>query len=301
MLSLQPGMLMPSYCFSRNDPYDREAAVQFVLPPLISSREYMASIRAFRVPQDSLALWYLGQNGFILRSGDGPLIGIDLYLTNSCARLFAHLPFRLDRQLPVFIEPEDLDIDIFYTTHSHEDHADAETIRRFGRLAKALFAGPWEALEKYRSCGVPASSCLMIHPNQTITFEGSTEFTGTFALPTDNTDLNHAGLLIRFANGITFYNTGDTGYCELLASLLPHNVDLCAICINGGFNNLDALEAARIVKAIHPRVAIPSHYDMMINNTGDPNMLRTALDLVESDAAFHVMDYYRPWVYRAVR
>ncbi len=292
---------MSSYSFSRNDPYDHEAAVEFVLPPLIPSREYMASIRAFLVPEDGLALWYLGQNGFILRGGDGPLIGIDLYLTNSCAQIFPHLPFRLDRQLPVFIEPEDLEIDIFYSTHSHEDHANGETIRRFASNGKARFVGPWEVVEKYMSCGVHASACLTLHPNQTIHLDGLTEFTGTFALPTDNTDLNHTGILIRFANGITFYNTGDTGYCELLAPLLPRNVDLCAICINGGFHNLDALQAARIVKAIHPRVAIPSHYDMMINNTGDPNMLRTALDLVASDAVLHVMDYYRPWVYRRVR
>jgi hypothetical protein len=62
--------------------------------------------------------------------------------------------------------------------------------------------------------------------------------------------------LIRFANGITFYSTGDTGYCELLGSLLPCGVDLCAICINGGFHNLDSLQAARIGKAIDPGVAI---------------------------------------------
>jgi L-ascorbate 6-phosphate lactonase len=116
---------MPRYHFARNDPYNREAKIELVLPPLIPSRVYMESIRAFEVPTDGVAIWFLGQNGFILKSGEGPLIGIDLYLTNSCAALFAHLPYRLDRQLPVFIEPEDLDVDIFVTTHSHDDHADS--------------------------------------------------------------------------------------------------------------------------------------------------------------------------------
>jgi L-ascorbate 6-phosphate lactonase len=198
---------MPRYHFARNDPYDRDARIELVLPQLISSREYMQSIRAFEVPAEGLAVWFMGQNGFILKASNGPLIGIDLYLTDSCAQLFAHLPFRVDRQLPIFIEPEDLDIDVFFTTHSHDDHADPETIRRFVHKGQAEFIGPWESVEKYKRCGVPESCCLVLHPNQTIQLDGPTELTGTFALPTDNTDLNHSVVLIRFANGITFYNT----------------------------------------------------------------------------------------------
>jgi L-ascorbate 6-phosphate lactonase len=288
----------PRYHFARNDPYDRDAQIELVLPPLIPSREYMESIRAFEVPANGLAIWFTGQNGFILKPNEGPLIGIDLYLTNSCAELFAHLPFRLDRQLPIFIEPEDLDIDIFFTTHSHDDHLDPETIRRFISKRQAQFVGPWESVEKYKRCGIQESCCRVLHPNQTIQLDGPTELTGTFALPTDDTDLNHSGVMIRFANGITFYNTGDTGYCELLSSLLPTGVDLCAICINGGFHNLDPLQAARIVSVIDPAVVIPCHYDMMINNIGHPDMLRAALNLVASNAKVQIMDYYRPWVFR---
>ena len=289
---------MPRYHFARNDPYDRDARIELVLPQLISSREYMQSIRAFEVPAEGIAVWFMGQNGFILKASNGPLIGIDLYLTDSCAQLFAHLPFRVDRQLPIFIEPEDLDIDVFFTTHSHDDHADPETIRRFVPKGQAKFIGPWESVEKYKRCGVPESCCLVLHPNQIIQLDGPTELTGTFALPTDNTDLNHSGVLIRFANGMTFYNTGDSGYCELLGSLLPRGVDLCAICINGGFHNLDPLQAAHIVKAIDPAVVIPCHYDMMINNIGHPDMLRAALDVVGSKAQMQVLDYYQPWVFQ---
>lgn len=289
---------MPRYEFTRNDPYDRREEIQLVLPQLIPSRVYMESIRAFEVPADGLAIWFLGQNGFILKSSEGPLIGIDLYLTNSCAAMFAHLPYRLDRQLPIFIEPEDLDIDLFVTTHSHDDHADAETIRRFISMRQAQFVGPWESVEKYKSCGVPQSRCRVLHPNQTLQLDGPTELTGTFALPTDSTDLNHTGILIRFANGISFYNTGDTGHCELLESLLPRGVDLCAICINGGFHNLDPLQAARIVNVIDPGVAIPCHYDMMINNTSHPDLFRTALCLIGCTAKVQVLDYYQPWVFQ---
>ncbi len=289
------------YVFTKNDPFDRGAAIDLVVPRLLGSREYMESIREFSVPADSLAVWYMGQNGFLLKDAAGPLIGIDLYLSNSCATSFVHLPFRLDRQLPVFIEPEDLDVDIFLTTHSHDDHADPDTIRRMKNTGATHFLGPFDSIRVYRECGVPDSCCRLIHPGERVDLggsSGSTTLQATFALPTDATDLNHTGVLLEFANGVRFYNTGDTAYAERLADLLPHDVDICAICINGGFHNLAPLQAAAIVKAIRPRVVVPCHYDMMVNNVGSPEMLRVALDLVGCDAAFVLMKYYEPWLYR---
>jgi L-ascorbate 6-phosphate lactonase len=287
------------YVFSRNDPYDRNAPIQFVVPQRMGSRSYMESIRDFQPPADGIAIWFLGQNGFILKGPDGLLIGIDLYLTNSCASKFTHLPFRLDRQLPVFVEPEDLDIDVFITTHSHDDHADPETLRRVNKH-HMKFIGPVDSVRVYRECGVPEASTRTIHPGETLEFSDSTSVQATFALPTDGTDLNHTGVLCRFPNEITFYNTGDTAYAEVLGRLLPTQVDICAICVNGGFHNLTPGEAAKILMQIRPKVVVPCHYDMMINNIGSPEMLRVAMDLCGSVAPVRIMRYYEPWLYRKV-
>lgn len=295
---MKTGNTSEQYVFTRNDPYDRNAPIEFVVPQLISSREYMKSIREYPAPSDAVAAWYLGQNGFILKDSSNLLIGIDLYLSNSCATLFSHLPFRLDRQLPIFIEPEDLDIDVFMTTHSHTDHADPETIRRLKKNSGMQFLGPIDSIRVYEDCAVPKSACQLFHPGETFSVSDSITVQATFALPTDNTDLNHTGILISFTNGITFYNTGDTAWAERLPSLLPAGVDICAICINGGFHNLAPMEAASIIKAIHPQVVIPCHYDMMVNNVGSPKMLQVALDLVGSHTVFHQMQYYEPWLYK---
>ena len=283
--------------FTTNDPYDRSAPIQLVVPQLMSSREYMRSIRDFPVPPDALAVWYFGQNGFMVKSSAGPLIGIDLYLSNSCASAFPDLPFRLDRQLPIFVEPEDLDIDVFLTTHSHQDHADPETIRRVGKRPGIIFVGPYDSLRIYEACGIEGRCCRLLHPGETLE-AGDATVQATFALPTDRTDLNHMGVLLAFRNGITFYNTGDTAWAEGLPGLLPTNMDVCTVCMNGGFHNLGPMQAAAIVLAVHPRVAIPCHYDMMVNNVHSPEMLRVALDLLGSKAEFTTLKYYEPWVYR---
>lgn len=289
-----------SYIFTRNDPFERSAPVQLATRKLLKSSEFMERIRHFQVPADALAIWFLGQNGFIIRAAESPLIGIDLYLTDSCSTAFPDRPYRLDRQLPIFIEPEDLDVDVFLTTHSHQDHADPETIRRIPKNRATRFLGPFDSIRVYEQCGVDASQCEIVHPGETRVLDKSVSVLGTFALPTDATDLNHIGLLLRFANQLTFYNTGDTAFAAVLATLLPKEVDVCAICINGGFHNLSAPEAAAIVKLVRPRVVIPCHYDMMINNVGSPEMMRVALKVAGSDASFVLMRYYEPLIYRRV-
>ncbi len=286
------------YVFTRNDPFDSTARIQLVVPKLLDSKEFMENIRQFQVPADAFALWFLGQNGFIVKASGSPLIGIDLYLTNSCGSTVSHWPYRLDRQLPIFIEPEDLDVDVFMTTHSHQDHADPETIRRVRKNNATTFLGPFDSIRVYKQCGVDPSKCKIVHPGETFELDESVSVLGTFALPTDATDLNHIGVLLRFANQLTFYNTGDTAFAETLATLLPKDVDVCAICINGGFHNLSALEAAAIVKVLRPRVVVPCHYDMMINNVGSPDMMRVALERAGSDASFVLMRYYQPWIYQ---
>jgi L-ascorbate 6-phosphate lactonase len=283
--------------FTANDPFDRIAPIRYVLPQLIASADFMQSIRDFRVKSDEIAIWFMGQNGFVLKDCSDLLIGIDLYLTDSCAITFAHWPFRLNRQLPIFVEPEDLRIDIFVTTHSHQDHADPETIRRMNK-AKTTFIGPYDSLRIYRESGVPDSSQQLVHPGQIMDLSATVQMQATFALPTDATDLNHTGVLLDFANGVRFYNTGDTAYAEHLSTLLPNGVDVCTICINGGFRNLAAGQAAAVVNAIQPRVVIPCHYDMMVNNVGSPQMFRAALELAGSTAEFVVLPYYEPWIYR---
>jgi len=284
------------YRFHQNDPFDLSGPIALVVPQLISSKEYMRSIRDLRTPSGSLAVWYLGQNGFLVKDEGGLLIGIDLYLTNSCADTPNSNSYRVDRQLPIFIEPEDLDIDVFISTHSHRDHADPKTISRMSRDAKTLFLGPFDAAGIFTQYGVQPSNCRVFHPGEAIEL-GSTKLQATFAFPTDATDLNHTGILLTFGSGITFYNSGDTAWSDRLSLLLPRDVDICTICINGGYHNLSPEQAALIIRDVNPHVAIPCHYDMMVNNVGSPSMFRAALAREGMEDRFRMLSYYQPWFY----
>lgn len=235
----------------------------------------MHQIREFPVGRHSVALWWLGQNGFIFKSHAGTIFATDLYLTDSCVAI---APAGLDfhRQVPVLIAPEEVEVDYYLVTHNHQDHTDPETIGRLRHKDTAYFIGPQPSCEVFEREGVESGRIIPIWPDREIELR-DVVIRGTFALPTDDTDLNHVGYLFGFDEGPAIYMTGDTDDCELLGAVRRHKPHLMITCINGGFNNLSHDEAARLAARIEPRAAIPCHYDMFADNAVDPRQFRASL------------------------
>jgi L-ascorbate 6-phosphate lactonase len=254
----------------------------------------MREIRAYPVERRSVAIWWLGQSGFIFKSPEGALLSTDLYLTNSCEGLVAGL--NLSRRVPVLIEPEDLDVDVFACTHNHQDHTDPETIRRLRHKDTAQFVGPQPSCAVFASERVETGRIVPAWPDCAIEHRDAT-IRGTFALPTDDTDLNHMGFVFEFAGGPRVYITGDTDYSELLASAGKHSPHIVITCINGGFNNLSHFEAATLCGIIRPQLAIPCHYDMFPDNAVDPAQFRASLALRAPGVAYRELEHGRPFVF----
>jgi L-ascorbate 6-phosphate lactonase len=254
----------------------------------------MRQIREFAVAKKSVAIWWFGQNGYIFKSPEGTLPSVDLYLTDACASIPSGVDLR--RQVPVFIAPEDLDVDIFTVTHNHPDHTDPETIRPLRNKDTALFVGPHPSCEVFKREGVESGRIVPGWPTWQME-HGDLRITGTFALPTDTTDLNHMGFVFQFGKGPRVYITGDTDYTELLLAAGTHSPDLMITCINAGFNNLSHWEAADIAGKIKPRAAIPCHYDMFADNSVDPKQFRASLKLRAPDVRYQELEYVKPFVF----
>jgi L-ascorbate 6-phosphate lactonase len=238
----------------------------------------MSDIRAFAVPKNAVGIWWLGQNGFIFKSHQGTLVSTDLYLSNSCAAAHKDSGLNLERRVPVLISPEEVQVDVYTCTHNHMDHTDPETIRRLRNKETMQFVGPQPSCAVYREHGIETGRIVPAWPDCAIEFRDVT-IHGTFALPTDDTDLNHMGYVFRFGKGPAIYVTGDTDYSELLFAAAKHKPDLAISCINGGFNNLSHYEAAQVMSHIKPKAAVPCHYDMFPDNSVDPLQFRASLRL----------------------
>ncbi len=256
----------------------------------------MREIRAYPVPRKSVAIWWLGQNGFIFKTPEGTVVSTDLYLTDSCAQVFSSLGLNLTRRVPILIEPQDLDVDVYTCTHNHADHTDPYTIRGLRNKDTIQFIGPHPSCEVYRAEGVETGRIQPSWPQCRMEIKDLT-LHGTFALPTDDTDLNHMGFVFQFGNGPRVYMTGDTDYTELLVSAAKHKPHLVITCINGGFNNLSHWEAAQLVSRISPKAAIPCHYDMFADNAVDPKQFRASLKVAAPDVGYLEMIHGEPFVF----
>jgi L-ascorbate 6-phosphate lactonase len=254
----------------------------------------MKEIREFRVPRNNIALWWFGQSGYIFKSPEGTLTSVDMYLTDSCNGLVPGMDF--SRKVPILIPPEELDVDIFTCTHNHQDHTDPFTVRGLRNKDTTHFVGPHPTCGIYRAEGVEEGRIVPTWPQHKLELRDVT-ITGTFALPTDDTDLNHMGYVFQFGGGPKMYITGDTDHSELLYSVEKQKPDVVITVINGGFNNLSHWEAAEVCGRIKPKVAIPSHYDMFPDNSIDPKQFRATLGLRAPDVAYKELVHGHPYLF----
>jgi len=260
----------------------------------------MNEIRQTAVPAGAACMWWLGQSSYIFKSPAGVVMGVDLYLTDSCAFIDEAKIVDLRRQVPVLVEPQELDVDVFVCTHNHQDHTDPETIRAVGCKQKALFVGPHPSCEVFLQSGVPAGRIQPAWPDCQIR-HGDITLHGAWALPTDSSDLNHMGFVIEFSAGPKVYITGDTDDSPLLASVAKFAPDIMITVVNGGFNNLSPLEAAELAAKIRPKIAIPAHYDMFADNAIDPRQFAAALRVAAPEVEYRELKHGEAFIYPAPR
>ena len=218
------------------------------------------------VPENSAALWFLGQAGYYMKAC-GQTILIDPYLTDSVGKsapLFS-------RAYPPPVSPAEVKADIFIVTHDHTDHLDPETIEAYAHKDITTFVAPRHAAKRLATLGV--KNITVIDHGDSAVISG-VKITGVFTLATGADTVDTCGYLVTFPNGKTVYHTADTAYCQLLLDAAPKDVDVLLTCINGKWGNLNIAQAIELTKAVNPKYAIPNHYDVMALNAENPESFR---------------------------
>lgn len=215
------------------------------------------------VPQDQLAVFYLCQAGFCLKTSNGTLICIDAYFSDGCERMFG-----FKRMLRPVLAPADVEFDIVASTHAHMDHLDSDALDMLAKPAKTRFVGAADCRPVYESKGIPRQRFSILCQGDSTTLYGI-QVRAIFAdhgLQTPDA----IGLLFTIG-GINIYHTGDTAYrpAELRKSLNAP-VDILIAPINKAFGNLDHVQAVELAAALKPKIVIASHFGMFLEHGGDP-------------------------------
>ncbi len=259
----------------------------------IRASDNVARFREAIVPAGHIALWWLGQAGFVVKSPGGVAVALDPYLSNSCKALGDRAGFDMDRMVPPPLAPSELaGINLYCITHSHQDHLDPETVTAFlSADQKAPFLAPAESAGKLALIDVPSDRIEMTWPNKTTTV-GDLSIRATFAIPLGGDDLTHVGYLFKVEGGPSIYFTGDTAYHDVLVSAVsPHKPDVLVAVINGAFRNMGPAEAATLAARLGVKVVIPCHHDLFRDNMQPPQMLRTNLRLLDMDNAYRLLKH----------
>lgn len=96
-----------------------------------------------------VTLRWLGQGGFLFCSPDNVKWAVDAYLTD-----YSNRGMRINRLNPPPLIATELCVDAVFTSHSHYDHHDPETLMAVAANSDADFYGACEATAILRSLGV---------------------------------------------------------------------------------------------------------------------------------------------------
>jgi L-ascorbate 6-phosphate lactonase len=253
-------------------------------------------IRDTVVAPDSLAIFWIGQAGFVYKSAGGSVVFVDPYVSDYVARVLPHIGWGFKRITPCPIEPEEVDADLVVNTHGHQDHLDQDAIPVFLKNSRIRFVGAPDCAEAYQSLSVPADRYNIINIGKTLQFDDVT-LTGIYA--DHGPETPHAlGVLLTFGN-IKVWQVGDTAYRPLQwQGIYRAGVDIVIPPINGMYGNLNAVEAAQLAGDAGAKVAIPCHFWTFAEHGGNPADFMQACAQVAPATKPVLMAHGERFVYR---
>jgi len=232
---------------------------------------------------DGVAVWYLGCNGFVLKSAGGTTLLIDPYLGTGD-------PPRTVRMIPVPFHPEDLrEADAVLATHEHTDHVHGPSQAPIVANTGATFHGPGASVDV-----VDEESWVdrwEVSPDAIETIaEGDRFAVGDFEItvgPANDPDAEQPVSYVIEHDAGTFFHGGDArpGAFESIGE--AYDIDLGALAFGsvGRILDKESREPVRtrwyndensVIEAAGELALdclVPTHWDMWKGLRADPTVL----------------------------
>ena len=251
-----------------------------LLAPSRSGPALQQEIRSTHPSPGSLAIWWLGQSGFVLKSRTGTLV-IDPYLSDHLTRKYEGTSKPHTRMTALALSPQELGetgIDLVLSSHKHSDHMDPGTLPDLlATSSKALLLCPRALVNHAVSLGLPADRVQGIEPGESFELAGFTIRAIPSAHEGIDTDASGRHLYLGFiieVDGLRLYHSGDSMPFEALDAWLgPQRFDVLFLPINGQDpargvpGNMSVSDAVTLASRCRPRFLVPHHYDMFTFNT----------------------------------
>jgi len=248
---------------------------------------------------NQIALFYLGQEGFLIRHQDTFYL-FDPYLSDYVDRCCSTNQVIWRRNYAPPIQPEELDfVDYVFCSHDHADHTDPDTLARLARInKKARFIVPAPIAPQLQSLGIDAAHIIpaladspiplphaLVHPIPAAHEVLSPDAKGRFS-----------ALGYRLQLGcISLFHGGDCCLYDGMEERLQ-GVNVALLPVNGRdyyrlrqdiVGNMDAREAAILSCRLNLSLLIPMHYDLYPINDLPLSMVVGQLAIHAPGIPFH--------------
>lgn len=233
------------------------------------------SVFNLNLGENQTGIWYLGQEGFLLKSNNSYL-SIDPYLSDyvdkNCCQFV-----EWKRLYEPPISPKELSfVNVVVCTHSHYDHADPETLSQIAENnPDTKFVIPYPCVETILKYGIKNDNIIPAKAFEKISICGFDITPVPSAHEEFHTDENgnysELGYVIKTVSG-TFFHAGDMCPWDGLADeLKKHNINIAFLPINGRdyyrnkndiIGNFNCDEAVLLAKEIGANMLVPMHHDL---------------------------------------
>ena len=237
-------------------------------------------IKQTELKDDQIAIFWLGQAGFLVKDARGRRVVIDPYLTDCGERLRG-----FKRLSPKLIEPSSLEADYYITTHLHFDHFDFDAIPEAAQNRKTKFFGPSSCYEAFKEIAIDQDRIKLLEEGVEIEEDGVT----IIPVYADHGEmaLDAVGICLKMGKH-KLYFSGDTAYRpERLSAVVDYQPDVAILAVNGAFVNLNAEEGATVASLVGAKLAIHCHVCTLREHGGDLAMFeKSIMDLAPSCEAY---------------
>ncbi len=226
-------------------------------------------IRNLSVASSTVALAWIGQAGFLIKTSSDKIIVIDPCLTDyTYEQNLKTCGLGFKRLAPALFEPDEIRIDWFLASHEHEDHMDMP-------MMPDVMQNPGVQILCNRPSMELMSDAGLLDEHTTCVSVGDQIDMGDCKLLV--TDCDHGtecpealGFLLDFGFTRVYYS-GDTALSpNILHVPLSIKPEVSLLPINGEFGNLGSVEAAKYAGMLESRVCIPHHFFTFAFHGGDP-------------------------------
>jgi L-ascorbate metabolism protein UlaG (beta-lactamase superfamily) len=185
-----------------------------------------------------------------------------------------HASFRIDGPPVIYIDPWQLGAnpppaDLILVTHDHHDHCSPDDVKRIRRESTVVVAN--RSAAKKLGKGI-----------RTVKAGDRLELSGVTVevVPAYNVDKSfhprragHVGYIVT-VEGTRIYHTGDSDPIPEMDGL---SADILLVPVSGTYV-ADPAQAAEIVRAVKPKIAIPMHIGTIIGSQADAERFKGLVD-----------------------